>query len=125
MGTSLTSEGMIAAVKRSIRLVKEGGGRVSFDPNVRPEVMSLDFIRGAINFVLKECDILLPSEADLRYFCGNLSEAEAVRQLLSKGTLERIVVKNAAQGCTYYDRVQSIRVSSFKVTEVDPTGAGD
>jgi len=125
MGTSLTSEGMVAAVKRSILLVKEAGGRVSFDPNVRPEVMSLDFIRGAINFVLKECHLLLPSEADLQYFCGNLPEAEAVRQLLSEGTLERVVVKNAAQGCTYYDRVQSIRVPSFKVTEVDPTGAGD
>jgi len=79
----------------------------------------------AIDFVLKECDILLPSEADLQYFCGNLPEAEAVRQLFSKWTLERVVVKNAAQGSTYYDRDRSIHVPSFKVTEVDPTGAGD
>jgi len=125
MGTSLTSEGMIAAVKRGIRGVKEGGGRVSFDPNIRCEVMSSDVIRDAIDFVLKECDILLPSEADLQYFCGNLPEAEAVRQLFSKWTLERVVVKNAAQGSTYYDRDRSIHVPSFKVTEVDPTGAGD
>jgi fructokinase len=125
MGTSLTSEGMIEAVKRGIRQVKEGGGKVSFDPNIRREVMSSDAIRDAIDFVLKECDILLPSEADLQYFCGNLAEAEAVRQLFSKWTLERVVVKNAAQGSTYYDRDQSIHVPSFEVTEVDPTGAGD
>ena len=125
MGTSLSSEGMIAAVKGGIRRVKEGGGKVSFDPNIRPEVMSSDSIRDAIDFVLKECDILLPSEADLRYFCGNLPEAEAVRQLFNRWTLERVVVKNAAKGSTYYDHSQSIHVPSFKVTEVDPTGAGD
>jgi len=125
MGTSLTSEGMIAAVKRGIRRVKEGGGKVSFDPNIRREVMSSDFIRDAIDFVLKECDILLPSEADLQYFCGSLPEAEAVRQLFDEWTLEKVVVKNAAKGSTYYDHSQSIHVPSFKVTEVDPTGAGD
>ena len=125
MGTSLTSEGMIAAVKQGIRRIKEGGGKVSFDPNIRREVMSSAFIRDAIDFVLKQCDILLPSEADLQYFCGNLPEAEAVCLLFSKWTLEKVVVKNAAQGSTYYDRTESIHVSSFKVTEVDPTGAGD
>jgi fructokinase len=107
MGTSLTSEGMIAAVRLGIQRVKEGGGRVSFDPNIRREVMSSDF-------VLKECDILLPSEADLRSFCGNLAEAEAVHQLFGKWTLERVVVKNAAQGSTYYDRARSFHVPSFK-----------
>ena len=125
MGTSLTSEGMIAAVKQGIRRIKEGGGKVSFDPNIRREVMSSAFIRDAIDFVLKQCDILLPSEADLQYFCGNLPESEAVCLLFSKWTLEKVVVKNAAQGSTYYDRTESIHVPSFKVTEVDPTGAGD
>jgi len=125
MGTSLTSQSMIAAVKQGIRRVKEGGGKVSFDPNIRREVMSSAFIRDAIDFVLKQCDILLPSEADLQYFCGNLPEAEAVCLLFSKWTLEKVVVKNAAQGSTYYDRTESIHVPSFKVTEVDPTGAGD
>jgi len=125
MGTSLTSQSMIAAVKQGIRRVKEGGGKVSFDPNIRREVMSSAFIRDAIDFVLKQSDILLPSEADLQYFCGNLPEAEAVRLLFSKWTLDKVVVKNAAQGSTYYDRTESIHVPSFKVTEVDPTGAGD
>ncbi len=125
MGTSLTGEGMIAAVKRGIGDVKKGGGKVSFDPNIRPEVMSADFIREAIGFVLKECDILLPSEADLRYFCGDVSEAEAVSRLFSKWQLERVIVKRAAEGSTYYDRTDSLHVPSYKVTEVDPTGAGD
>jgi fructokinase len=125
MGTSLSSKGSIAAVKLAVDRVKERGGKVSFDPNIRPEVISSDLIREAIEFVLHRCDLLLPSEADLKYFCGDLLEADAVHQLLSKEPVEKIVVKNAAKGSAYYDRERSIRVPSFKVTEVDPTGAGD
>jgi fructokinase len=112
MGTSLTSEGMIAAVRLGIQRVKEVGGRVSFDPNIRQEVMSSDFIRDAIDFVLKECDILLPSQADLRYFCGNLAEAEAVHQLFGKWTLERVVVKKAARITTAPNRSTSLPLRS-------------
>lgn len=39
--------------------------------------------------------------------------------------MEMVVVKNADEGCVYYDRARSIHMPSFKVTEVDPTGAGD
>jgi fructokinase len=125
MGTSLTSEGTISAVKRTIELVKKGGGKISFDPNIRREIMSSTAIREAIDLVLHQCDILLPSESDLQYFCGEMPESEAAAKLLKTEAVQMIVVKNAAKGSTYYDRAQSIRVPSFKVTEVDPTGAGD
>jgi fructokinase len=125
MGTSLSSAGSIAAVKQAIELVKEMGGKVSFDPNIRPEILSLTAIREAIAFVLSKCDILLPSEADLRYFCGEMPEEESVSKLLSTHRVEMVIVKNAARGCSYYDRSQSMHVRSFRVKEVDPTGAGD
>lgn len=124
MGSSLGSAGAIAAVKRALGLVKQRGGKVSFDPNVRPEILS-STVREAMDLILNDCDILLPSEADLRHFCGDAPESEAVAGLLDAHRLEFIVVKNAAKGCVYYDRTRSLHVPSFKVTEVDPTGAGD
>ena len=125
MGSSLSSAGAIAAVKRALDLVKQNGGKVSFDPNVRPELMASSMIQEAIDQILKSCDILLPSEADLHYFCGNVPESDAVTTLLGAHSMEMIVVKNAAEGSVYYDRRLSLHVPSFKVTEVDPTGAGD
>ncbi len=125
MGSSLGSSGSIAAVKRALELVEQGDGKVSFDPNIRPEVLTSPVIREAIHHVLEECDILLPSEADLQYFCGDAPEREAVATLFDSHRLEMIVVKNAAEGSVYYDRTRSLHVPSFKVTEVDPTGAGD
>jgi len=125
MGSSLGSAGAIAAVKRAIDLVEAAGGKVSFDPNIRPEVLTSPVIADAIQHVLEHCDILLPSDADLQYFCGDASEADAVATLFDRHRLEMIVVKNAAEGCVYHDRSRSLHVPSFQVTEVDPTGAGD
>ena len=39
--------------------------------------------------------------------------------------LEAVVLKRGAMGCVYVDRERSIESPSFKVVEVDPTGAGD
>lgn len=36
-----------------------------------------------------------------------------------------IVVKRAERGVSYYDRSQAVDRPGFKVTEADPTGAGD
>ena len=125
MGSSLGSPGSIAAVNRALELVEANGGQVSFDPNIRPEVLTSPVIGDAIAHVLEQCHILLPSEDDLRYFCGDMPEDEAVAALFDRHRLEMIVVKNAAEGCVYHDRARSLHVPSFEVTEVDPTGAGD
>ncbi|XQF93881.1 PfkB family carbohydrate kinase [Pseudoalteromonas espejiana] len=125
MGSSLGNAGSIAAVKRALELVKQSGAKVSFDPNIRPEIMASPVIQEAIQLILEACDILLPSEIDLQYFCGDVAQSEAVNTLLSKYSMEMVVVKNADEGCVYYDRARSIHMPSFKVTEVDPTGAGD
>ncbi len=125
MGSSLGSAGSISAVKRALDLVKQSGGKISFDPNIRPEILASTVIREAIDLILKSCDILLPSEADLHYFCGDLTEGEALAKLFSAHQIEMVVVKNAAKGSNFYDRSRFLHVPSFKVTEVDPTGAGD
>ncbi|TKB03110.1 sugar kinase [Alteromonas portus] len=125
MGSSLGNAGSIAAVKRALALVKQSGGKVSFDPNIRPEIMVSPVIQEATQLILEACDILLPSEIDLHYFCGDVPESDAVETLLNKYSMDMVVVKNAAEGCVYYDRTRSIKMPSFKVTEVDPTGAGD
>lgn len=125
MGSSLGNAGSIAAVKRALELVKQSGAKVSFDPNIRPEIMASPVIQEAIQLILEACDILLPSEIDLQYFCGDVAQSEAVNTLQSKYSMEMVVVKNADEGCVYSDRARSIHMPSFKVTEVDPTGAGD
>ncbi|MGA9244386.1 MAG: sugar kinase [Silvibacterium sp.] len=48
MGSSLFSPGITAAVRKAIGMVKRRGGVISFDPNIRPEILRSVGIREAL-----------------------------------------------------------------------------
>src|SRR5947209_2794043 len=52
MGSSLFNAGVAAAVRRGVELAKAAGARVSFDPNVRKELLALPGVEETIAAVL-------------------------------------------------------------------------
>jgi sugar/nucleoside kinase (ribokinase family) len=124
MGSSLFSAGIIEAVHKAIGIVKRRGGAVSFDPNIRKEMLGIPGMRAAVTSILKHTDVFLPSADEVTPLVEATTEASAIEQLLAIGIGE-VVVKRGSQGCTYYDRTSRLDVPAFPVHEVDPTGAGD
>ena len=124
MGSSLFNASVAAAVRRGVELAKAAGARVSFDPNVRKELLALPGVEETIAAVLAVSDLVLPSEADLAHLFPGRSEDEAARALLDAGR-SMVLVKRGAAGCVYYGAEGRIEVPAFPVEEVDPTGAGD
>jgi sugar/nucleoside kinase (ribokinase family) len=125
MGSSLFNERVTAAIRRGAELAKSAGARISFDPNVRKELLTLPGVEATMADMLKACDILLPSEADLEHLAPGRSEAEAAASLLA-GTCAMIVVKRGARGSALYRRdAAPLALPAFPSEEVDPTGAGD
>jgi sugar/nucleoside kinase (ribokinase family) len=124
MGSSLFSPGIVAAAKSAIGLVKGKGGTVSFDPNVRKEMLALPEMRAALGFMLRHCDLFLPSGPELTLLTDAKTEDEATREILGTG-VTAIVVKRGMEGAAYHDAQGTIHASAFRVEEVDPTGAGD
>jgi sugar/nucleoside kinase (ribokinase family) len=59
-GSSLFSPGIREAMNKAIHIVKHQGGCVSFDPNIRKEMLELPEMREALTSVLKHADIFLP-----------------------------------------------------------------
>jgi tagatose kinase len=55
------NESVRQACYKAIKTVKEAGGRVSFDPNIRPELLGIDRVREIVEPVIQACDLLLPS----------------------------------------------------------------
>jgi len=100
-----------------------GSGRVSFDPNIRPEVLSVEEIRAICQPVLDRADVFLPSLGEAALFTGAGSDEEGCRQLAARGKI--VVLKMGARGCRIFHRDTDIHVPGFEVVEVDPTGAGD
>jgi sugar/nucleoside kinase (ribokinase family) len=124
MGSSLFAAGLREATLKAIEVVTGQGGRVSFDPNVRPELLALPGMREALTSVLKRTDIFLPSGAELTLLTKAETEDGAVEELLTLGIRE-IVVKRGRHGCVYHDATRRLAEPALRVEEVDPTGAGD
>ncbi len=68
MGTSLYAPSVVQSVLAAIKAIKAKGGTISFDPNLRPEILNSPGMREALKIVLAETDIFLPSGAELFLF---------------------------------------------------------
>ena len=123
-GSSLFSPGIIAAAKKAVALVKAKGGTISFDPNIRKEILKNPAMRDALRCLLESTDIFLPSGDEVFLLVNASDEPTAIQELLAMGIPE-IVVKHGKHGATYYDAQRTLKIAPLRVTEVDPTGAGD
>lgn len=124
MGTSLFSFRLIDEAKKALERVKAAGGTVSFDPNVRKEMLNIPEMRAALEMMLQYCDIFMPSGPELMLLTEAKSEGDAIKEILDLG-VAAIVVKRGAEGASYHDPNETIHVPAFAVEEIDPTGAGD
>jgi sugar/nucleoside kinase (ribokinase family) len=124
MGSSLFSDTIVAAMKKAVDLVKRQGGTVSFDPNIRKEILRSGAMREALAYFLARTDIFLPSGDEVTLLVDADTEEAAIPKLLALG-IKEIVVKRGSGGASYVDRDRRIDVQALAVTEVDPTGAGD
>jgi sugar/nucleoside kinase (ribokinase family) len=125
MGSALAiSKTSRDAVMKAIDLTLRAGGVISFDPNLRPEMMPLDQILAICQPVIRKTKILLPNAQEAMMLTGETNARDACGNLLEQGP-EILVLKEGENGCSVYTRKEAIRVPAFEVHEVDPTGAGD
>ena len=124
VGSSLVSPAIIATVMFALDAVKERGGTVSFDPNIRKEMLGASGLRDALTRVLTHTDLFLPSGSEVLMFSDQSDEQTAMRELLARG-VSTIVHKQGAVGARYLSADADVFSPAFAVAEVDPTGAGD
>lgn len=124
MGTALSAPGLADVAREAIARIKARGGTLSFDPNLRPEILETPGLRQALDEVLAQSDLFLPSGDEIYLFTEAADEAAAVAELLHRGVSE-IVIKRGDQGASHFDAHGRTDVAPLSADEVDPTGAGD
>lgn len=124
MGSALFNENLRKSAKKAVDICKKKGIKISFDPNIRKELLKDNDIKDSLNKVFEACDIFLPSEEEFNLFVDIEDEEEAVQWILNKGK-EYVVVKKGSKGCSAYSKNQMFYYDPLNVVEVDPTGAGD
>jgi sugar/nucleoside kinase (ribokinase family) len=124
MGTALCAPGLAQVASEAIARITARGGTLSFDPNLRPEILDTPGLRKALDEVLARSDLFLPSGEEMYLFTEADDEAAAVKELLDRGVGD-IVIKRGNQGASHFNRAGRTDVAPLSVDEVDPTGAGD
>jgi sugar/nucleoside kinase (ribokinase family) len=129
MGSSLSiSKKSREACYKAIDIAKKKNPNVliSFDPNLRPEMLDLKTILNISKPVLENTTILLPSGEEAEMLAGIKGEKDACKKLLDMGP-ELVVLKQGKRGSMIFSKNQKhgIHIPGYRVDEIDPTGAGD
>ncbi len=98
-------------------------GCLSFDANIRPELLTIEEIRRLVQPVIERANVVMPSLTEAAMLTGLESDEQGCRLWAGQG--KTVVLKMGPKGCRIYSGERVIDVPGFAVEEVDPTGAGD
>ena len=127
MGCSLMADVNFAKeIMKFMNMLKSHGVKISFDPNVRLEMLKDRAVLDMLQEVFKNSSILMPGVSELKMFTGKDDINEAIKTVFENPSLEILVLKNGSKGSQIYTR-KGLEVEQpiYKVVQEDATGAGD
>jgi len=125
MGSSLSiNDNCREACYKAMEVAKDHEKIITFDPNLRPELLDVSTIRKICRPVLEAARAVLPSRVEAEALTGVSDPIEAGRKILEYGP-EVAVIKLGEKGSVAVTKGEVIKVPAIRVKEVDPTGAGD
>ncbi|GAB4112694.1 MAG: sugar kinase [Candidatus Caldatribacteriota bacterium] len=126
MGCSLMiNEKFRTAILKNTEAFFQKGAKISFDPNIRKELLKDKNIQELLKPIMQYCSIIFPGIEELYMITGKESIPEGIKELFKNNLIKLIVLKKGKEGCTIYSREEMINVPAFLIQEIDPTGAGD
>ncbi len=123
-GSSLTAPRIAAMIVDATERIKARGGTVSFDPNMRPEILKSGGLGDAFEAVMARTDLFLPSGEELFLPTRAREERAALREIFALG-VGLVAIKRGRDGASCHSATEDIFEPGFAVEEIDPTGAGD
>lgn len=125
MGSSLSiNDNCREACYKAVEIARDHGKIITFDPNLRPELLDVLTIRRICRPILEVAKVVLPSGTEAEALTGVDDPIRAGKKLLEYGP-ELAVIKLGEKGSIAVTEDEVIKVPAIKVKEVDPTGAGD
>jgi len=126
MGSGLChAENFTEEILKALKTFKAAGAKVSFDPNLRPELLKGRDAKVVLAEVIRNCNVLLPGEDEILSLAGKDTVEESVEELFKNSELEVIAVKRGSKGSTVFTREESFDMGVYKIEAKDATGAGD
>lgn len=109
----------------AITSIKNQGGLVVFDPNVRKTLWEDEAsYQKTINEFIDYADILKVSDDEMLFITGKETIEEGIQYLLSK-PISLLVLTKGKDGVAFITNKEIIEVPGFSVKSIDTTCAGD
>lgn len=124
---SSTHEGVREATRYAIKVAKDNGLLISFDPNLREMLWaSLEEARREIAYGLSQCDILKISDNELEFMTGTSDYTKGVSILRESYQIPLIFVTLGKNGSRAYYKDMMVEAKPFiQENTIETTGAGD
>ena len=127
MGCSLTaSRDFGNEILKTLYMFQKQGAKISFDPNVRTEMLRDVGALNTVREVLENADIFMPGVSELKMLTGKETVEEAVEEAFKSRRLKLLVLKDGSRGSWIYTKSkEKFHVGAYRVRQLDATGAGD
>lgn len=127
-GTLSMTEGQIAkTTKAAIRMAKEAGCIISFDPNYRPLLWeSADRAKEAMWYGIGQCDVLKISDDEIEFLTGEADIDAGIEQIKTKSNARLICATLGKDGSkAYFQQKKFFCMPYLQDNTIETTGAGD
>ena len=122
---SLTDEPSRSATFEAVKLAKEAGAIISYDPNYREPLWdSVDKAMEMMRLMSEFADIMKISDEETSLLTPYKEPLEAGKYLVERGR-KLVVVTLGEKGALVVSKAGYVEVPGFKSNVVDTTGAGD
>lgn len=106
--------------------IKLVGGRVSFDPNIRPDLwQDQDLLHACLDRALRLANVVKLSEEELVFISGSDDLAQGIASVTERYQPELLLVTQGKAGVLAAFQQQFIHFNAKPVVSVDTTYAGD
>jgi len=114
----------MAIAQKILAIAKRKDILVSFDPNIRLKLWTIEKAREAYETIFSDVDILLTGLDEIQMISGKETLEELVGYA-ERFKIRDFVIKDGDKGSMLYREGRWIKAPGFSVTPVDTVGAGD
>lgn len=124
---SSTDPGVRDATRKAIKVAKDAGATITFDPNLRePLWKSLDDAKKEIEYGMDVCDMLKISDNEVEFMCGTSDYDKGAQMLQDRFGIPLILITMGKGGSNAYYKNTKVTAAPFlQKNTIETTGAGD
>ena len=89
-------------ILKTMRMLRANGAKVSFDPNVRLEMLRDPKAMDVVQEVYRHCSIFMPGRSEIRLITGEQDIDAAIRKAFADNPDRLIVLKSGSEGSKIY-----------------------